>query len=52
MGDWRKIQYRQPSHDPLAEAEDFKYGVGGVFLLVAAAACVLALLWVVVTAFA
>ena len=34
MNDWRKTQYRlTPKPDPLAEAEDFKFGVGGWLLV-------------------
>ena len=34
MNDWRKTQYRiSPAPDPLAEAEDFKFGIGGWLLI-------------------
>ena len=45
MNDWRNNQYRiTPKPDPLAEAEDFKFGVGGwALVLVTLGAIVLAL---------
>lgn len=44
MDDWKKTQYRQGvTPDPLAESEDFKYGVGGWLLGLVLLVCVVGL---------
>ena len=47
MNDWRKTTYRiTPPPDHLAEAEDFKYGVGGwLLILTMLGIAAAALLW-------
>jgi hypothetical protein len=44
MSDWQKTQYRlTPKPDPLAEVEDFKFGVGGWAVIAVFVACVIGL---------
>ncbi|HXI15517.1 MAG TPA: hypothetical protein VNM48_04025 [Chloroflexota bacterium] len=44
MSDWRNTQYRiGSSPDPLAESDDFSYGIGGVVLFLVFVGCIGAL---------
>ena len=52
MTDWRKLEYKQPGSDPLAESDDFKYGVGGIALIAFGVACVAGLAYLLIAAFA
>jgi hypothetical protein len=46
MGDWRDIKYdHEPKGSPFTEGEDFKYGVGGVLLLLTGLGLAVGFVW-------